>query len=338
MLCCAVMACKKTNVDFSFSPTHPRAGETVSFSNLSSSGEEWSWTFGDGATNTLKSPTHAYRQPGTYKVTLMVDKKTSLTATQEITVYDTIPTFACDESEFVIFQDYTFKAVVYNPYNYDVTYQWALPINTPYAIITDTAMNKSTLHLYFIQPMEAAPIELRIVLNGKETLAKKSFAVSDKKTHSVLMRTPDNDWRQRIFGDRAEMAKVITAEDTVAQRLLKDEQDTLQVYNDKKFTIESLTPSFPGIKGFHIASRKIYYRADGLWVANLDGSYPVQIDTLACEAMTLDTKDNRIYWANKKGVWYMPFVGSDNNRFVTVPTLLNQKTDVSKIAADGSLN
>lgn len=333
MLCCAVMACKKTNVDFSFSPTHPRAGETVNFSNLSSSGEEWSWTFGDGATNTLKSPTHAYRQPGTYKVTLMVDKKSSLTATQEITVYDTIPTFACDESEFVIFQDYTFKAVVYNPYNYDVTYQWALPINTRYAVITDTAMNKSTLHLYFIQPMEAAPIELRIVLNGKETIAKKSFAVSDKKTHSVLLRTPEGDFRQRIFGDRAEMAKVI-AKDT----LLDHEQDTAQMYNGRGFRLDSLAGVYSGMKGFHIASRKIYYRADGLWVANLDGSYPVQIDTLACEAMTLDTHDNRIYWATNKGVFYMPFVGSDNNRFVTVPTLLNQKTDVSKIAADSSLN
>ena len=54
--------------------------------------------------------------------------------------------------------------------------------------------------------------------------------------------------------------------------------------------------------------------------------------------MVLDTYDNRIYWATNKGVFYMPFVGSDNNRFVTVPTLLNQKTDVSKIAADSSLN
>ena len=50
--------------------------------------------------------------------------------------------------------------------------------------------------------------------------------------------------------------------------------------------------------------------------------------------MTLDAKDSRIYWVNEEGVWYMPFVGSDNNKFVTTPTLLNSLTDVIKLAAD----
>lgn len=337
MICCAVIACKKNNVDFSFSPTSPRAGESVSFSNLSESGEEWSWSFGDGATSTLKSPTHAYKQPGTYRVTLQVDKKSSWSATKEITIHDTIPTFSCEDTEFTIYKDYTFNAVVYNPYNYDVTYQWALPINTPYAVITDTAMNKSSLHLYFIQPMEAAPIELRIVLNGKETIAKKTFTVSDRKTNSVLLRTDEGDFRQRIFGERAEMALPVSSSDTTAKRLLDKEQDTVQTYNGRKFRLDSLAGVYAGMKGFHIASRKIYYRAAGLWVVNIDGSYCVQIDTAACEAMTLDTQDNRIYWANQKGVWYMPFVGTDNNRFVTVPVQLNTMQKVEKITADNTI-
>ena len=91
---------------------------------------------------------------------------------------------------------------------------------------------------------------------------------------------------------------------------------------------------FPDLKGFHIYSRKIYYRADGLWVASIDGANPVQIDSLDCTAMTLDAKDSRIYWANANGVWYMPFVGSDNNRFVSIPTQLNDLCPVSKLAAD----
>ena len=53
--------------------------------------------------------------------------------------------------------------------------------------------------------------------------------------------------------------------------------------------------------------------------------------------MTLDTKDNRIYWANSEGVWYMTFVGSDNNKFVTTPTQLNTMTDITKLATDGEL-
>ena len=88
------------------------------------------------------------------------------------------------------------------------------------------------------------------------------------------------------------------------------------------------------MKGFHIANRKIYYRANGLWVANIDGANQVQIDSANCTAMTLDTKDSRIYWANENGVWYLPFIGSDNNKYVTTPAQLNTLTNVTKLAAD----
>ena len=335
MLCLALMACKHVNVDFTYSPSAPRAGETVSFMNMSSSGEEWNWSFGSGATSTLKSPTYVYKQPGTYRVILEVDGKSSRSATKEITIYDTIPTFSCEATEFSIYTDYTFQAVVYNPYNYDVDYLWYLPTDPtalipPYCEITDTTMEKSTLHLYFTRPINDAPIGLRVILNGDTTFIEKRYEVSNRTTNSVLLRTDVCDYRQRIFGDKAEPAHQLAERDT----LLKIEQDTIQRYNNNIFTIENLSPIFPGIKGFHIASRKIYYRADGLWVACLDGAYPVQIDDAECFAMTLDTKDNRIYWANAQGVWYMPFVGADNNRFVTVPVLLNNMTNITKIAAD----
>ena len=112
----------------------------------------------------------------------------------------------------------------------------------------------------------------------------------------------------------------------------------MQVYNGYTFTLSELKAVFPELEGFKIANRKVYYRADGLWVSNIDGSYPVQIDPLPCAAMTLETQyNNRIYWANENGVWYMPFVGSDNNKFVTTPVQLNGYTDVTKLAADGEL-
>lgn len=335
MLCLTLMACKHVNVDFTYSPSAPRAGETVQFTNLSSSGEDWNWSFGSGATSTLKSPAYIYKQPGTYRVVLQVDGKASRSATKEITIYDTIPTFSCEATEFSVYTDYTFQAVVYNPYNYDVDYLWYLPTDPtafvpPYCEITDTTMKKSTLHLYFTRPMTSAPLGLRVILNGDTTYIEKKYEVSDLITNSVLMRTEIYDYRQRIFGDKAEPAKQLIARDT----LLNREQDTVQRYNNYVFTIDNLTPIFPGIKGFHIASRKIYYRADGLWVAYPDGAYQVQIDTAECYAMTLDTKDNRIYWVNAQGVWYMPFVGADNNRFVTVPVRLNEMNNVVKIAAD----
>lgn len=332
MICLAVMACKHKSVDFSYSPESPRAGQTVAFTNLSSSGEDWSWTFGDGAMSTLKSPTHTYKQPGTYSVMLKVDKKNKWTATKQITVYDTIPTFECTDTNLVVYKDYTFKAVVYNPYNYEVKYEWYLPGETEYAVVTDTTMKKSALHLYFVQPMAEAPVGLKVTLNGVTTVIEQTFEVSDRATNSVVIRTVQCDYRQRIFGSKAEQPIALAERDST---VMKTEQDTVQTYNGYEFTLAELATVFPAIEGFHIASRKLYFRGNGLWVANIDGSNIVQIDDAPCSAMTLDTKDSRIYWANAQGVWYMPFIGSDNNKFVTVPEQLNSLSDVTKIAADG---
>ena len=320
-----LIACKKNEVDFSYSPTEPRAGQAVQFTNLSSSGEDWSWAFGDGATSTLKSPTHTYKKPGTYRVVLKVDDKNYWTETKEVTVYDTIPTFVSEDSVFYIYQDYTFTANVYNPYNYELSYLWTLQ---------DTVIaDESAITCCFTQPNDSAQIALRVIQNGDTTVITKRFYVEDKATNSLLLRTAEGDYRQRIFGDRAEEPKI----DAGAASLLDSEQDTVQVYNGKTFRLSELQTIFPELQGFHIAYRKIYYRADGLWVANIDGANPVQIDATDCVAMTLDMTDSRIYWANEKGVWYLPFIGSDNNKFVTVPTPLNSMNQVTKLAADGEL-
>ncbi len=331
-LCCALMACKKNTIDFNYSPSAPRAGQTVAFSNLSSSGEEWEWSFGDGISSELKSPTHTYKRPGTYQVILKVDKKKAWTATKEITVYDTVPTFVASDTAFAIYNDYTFTANIYNPYNYEVQYEWSFPLETPYVVSTDASMTGSSLHCYFTKAMDEAPVCLTITMAGVPTVIKKTFKVQNQQTNSLLLRTSVNDYRQRIFGTRAEAMEAIPTDP-----ILELAQDTMQEYFDSIVCLSKIKDYFPGIEGFHIASRKIYYRANGLWVANIDGSYPVQIDETPCSAMTLDTKDSRIYWANAQGVWYMPFVGSANNKFVTEPALLNDLSDVTKLAPDYEL-
>lgn len=333
-ICCVIVACKKVTVDFSISPEKPKAGESVKFTNLSSSGEEWEWTFGDGSTSTLKTPTHTYKRPGTYRVSLMVDNKKSLRETKEVTVYDTVPTFVSEDSVFYIYQDYTFTACVYNPYNYEVDYLW----NVANTDMIDTVLfemdgdewdiTNSTLHLYFVRATEVR-LGLRVKMNGETTYTDKTFRVHDRATNSVYMRTPLEDYRQRIFGERAEGPK-----HTSVSSYLDAAQDTVQIYNGYEFRLSELQKTFPELEGFRIANRKIYYRAHGLWVAHIDGANPVQIDPEPCAALTLDTYDNRIYWANSNGVWYMPFVGSDNNKFVTTPTRLNGLKNVQKLAAD----
>ena len=325
------MACNKIEVDFSYSPTEPRAGQAVTFSNLSNGGEDWAWNFGDGGTSTTKSPVYTYKNPGTYVVTLKVDGKSSLTRTQEITVYDTIPTFVASDTVFSIFRDYTFTANVYNPYSYTVTYEWVLPLNTPYATVTSSSMNGASLTLYFTRAMTEAPIWLNVIMNGDTTHIEKTFSVADRQTNSVLFRNAQGDYRQRIFGQRAEQAYP----DQSASPLLDAVQDTAQTYNGKDFRLSELQTIFPELRGFRIANRKIYYRTtNGLWVALLDGTCPVQIETADCSAMMVDLVDNRLYWAVANEVRYMPLIGSDNNQFVTEPKAINTLEGVTKIAVD----
>ena len=82
-----------------FSFDHPERSilDDVKFADKSSDPDgkvvAWSWNFGDGATSTLKDPTHQYSQKGTYTVVLTVTDNDHLTGTKpdSITVVNTPP-------------------------------------------------------------------------------------------------------------------------------------------------------------------------------------------------------------------------------------------------------
>jgi PKD repeat protein len=61
---------------FTFEPKHQRAGRPVSFSALGTVSAQpvmtYLWEFGDGTTGSGQSPTHVYRRPGRYTVTLVM--------------------------------------------------------------------------------------------------------------------------------------------------------------------------------------------------------------------------------------------------------------------------
>jgi PKD repeat protein len=58
-------------VNFTVTPTSGNAPLTVTFNNTTTGQVQgWSWSFGDGATSTQKSPTHSYTKAGSYKPTL----------------------------------------------------------------------------------------------------------------------------------------------------------------------------------------------------------------------------------------------------------------------------
>ena len=132
LLCtmCALiaMSCKRVSVDFTYSPAQPRAGQVVSFTNKSSAGEKWAWSFGDNSTSVSKNPNKVYKKPGEYLVTLMVDSAKYNTASHTITVYDTVPTFVASTESIFHCQDVTFTANIYNPFNYPLSYQWHISV------------------------------------------------------------------------------------------------------------------------------------------------------------------------------------------------------------------
>ncbi len=76
--------------DFSWSPSSPEVGETVSFSDESTdsdgSVESWSWDFGDGNTSSQQNPSHSYSSSGDYSVMLTVTDDDGATDSQSYTV------------------------------------------------------------------------------------------------------------------------------------------------------------------------------------------------------------------------------------------------------------
>ncbi len=60
---------------FASSPAAPKAGQAVTFADLSSDDTgvvAWAWSFGDGGTSSQQNPSHTYAQAGVYEVELTV--------------------------------------------------------------------------------------------------------------------------------------------------------------------------------------------------------------------------------------------------------------------------
>ncbi len=82
---------------FTFSPTKPVVGQTVTFDASASADPDgtiisYAWTFGDGTTGTGKMTTHAYNVSGNFSVTLAVTDNSGLGATTSQIVPVTQPT------------------------------------------------------------------------------------------------------------------------------------------------------------------------------------------------------------------------------------------------------
>lgn len=339
VLVALITGCKKITVDFTYSPTNPKAGETVTFTNISSAGEKWGWSFGDNSTSLTKSPKKIYKKPGKYIVTLMVDSAKNQTRSKEIIVYDTIPTYTCSTDSILHYQDITFTSNIYNPFSYKLSYKWDLPENCTLVHGDSTSRN---IVVYFTEEGEYT-IKLYIDQNNKIHEITKKWRVHNTKAPAIVMRKSDKTVvRQRLIGDRIEQVSKATADDVNYIYLTND---TIIHFNEKTFYASEMSTLVPGFAGMTINHMQIDAMAqkwyittsEGLFVANFDGSNIESIDPTATGAIHVDASRNRLYWASNTGVYAMALIKSKNNKFTTSPIEYNNLGNIDLITVNNKL-
>ncbi len=196
--------------DFSFAPEIPKAGQTVTFTNLTTGDddwtvESWSWNFGDDSKSTAKSPKHIYKDAGKYSITLMVDSNKNLTKTLDITVYDSIPTIYVNTDSVIYYKKSTFSVLVYNPSSLDITYEWTFSSNAQ-GDLTNGKSTESEVEVFFNKPDIEEYVSLHIVMEDElDTTIVDTFYIHDLKAKSLLMAQRNgNILRQRIYDNGLE--------------------------------------------------------------------------------------------------------------------------------------
>lgn len=249
LLTLCVCSCNNKEVNFSYSPSSPRAGQKVVFSNLTKEGESWVWEFGDGSQSSLKSPTKTYKKPGIYVVTLTADSSKHRRCAKEITILDTVPTFSVSTDSVVYREEITLQALVYNPYNKSLSYQWNLPecIN-----ITKGSTSEANIQLYFTQPDTTVSIELLVTLDGKEYPISQSVYIYDGEASSLLMASENGIYRQRVFSNGTEAPTLLSISEDKTQ-----DAGELLVDGDFLYILQATSASESAIYRFDLQNKNI---------------------------------------------------------------------------------
>lgn len=197
LLCAVLCACNNDDVDFSYTPSAPHAGQRIVFSNLTAEGEDWAWDFGDGSESESKNPTKIYKDPGTYTVTLNVDNKKWLTVSKTVTVLDTVPSLSQSTDSVCYYQSVELSADYYNPYSEDVSYKWLLP---EHAVLQSGETDSETISIYFTEYNIDATVELHLTIGEQTDTLQSTFRVHDTPATSLLLSTKEgNLYRQRLY-------------------------------------------------------------------------------------------------------------------------------------------
>lgn len=222
--------------DFSYSPTSPRCGQVVTFTNTTTgdddwTAESWNWDFGDDGTSTIKSPTHTFRKAGVYTVSLMVDSSKNKTKELDVIVYDSIPTIIANVDSVKFYQNVTFSALIYNPFGYDITYEWSFSSNAV-GNLTNKKSTGSTVEVFYNKRNLQEEVTLKATVGTTVYHDTLSFYVHDYKAKSLLMAKKDGEiLRKRIFINGMEEATKLPVNSGKHPFNLITVQDNLYIFD-----------------------------------------------------------------------------------------------------------
>jgi len=309
LLAICTYSCKEVTVDFSYAPENPKAGDTITFTNLTSGGEDYTWYFGDNSTSSYKNPTHIYKQVGTYTVTLR-ESKSKKSITHTVTVLDSIPGFTANTDSVYLFIPITFSSTVWNPYSHAVSYQWTLSENCS---LQSGSLTGATISVYFTKVGEET-ISLQTTKDGITTTATRTFTIHNTPAPCLLIETPNGkQYSQRFFDPLWEVCRPLDYKE--GEIILAAAQERVQQVSDS-------------------VENKIYYATNsGLKVKNANGQNVVSITTDTIRTMILSNRMNKLFFATSNAVYMMPLIHTENNQFQTTPKCIDNM-EVKKLAVD----
>lgn len=301
--------CRQVTVDYTFSPLNPMAGETVSFSNLSTGGEDYEWNFGDNVTSEDKNPSHVFRRMGTYLVTLK-EKKSGRTCNKTVHVASALPTFTASSDSICMFDEVKLQAAVWNPYKHEVQCLWTLDESV---LVLQNTTSDTELTVCFTEAGEGVSVRLQVTMDGEVYTTDSTLRVHNKQAPALLIRDAEGDFCQRLYGARTEKLKPLGSE---KGRQMLDEAVMTKTVTD---TLE----------------RKTYFSdGTGLFVANTNGTDTTLISSGAPLALTMSYPQSRLFYASGDGVYCLPLVRNRNNRIDGEPLKLNDLQQVTAIVID----
>lgn len=233
-------SCGDKEVDFTYMPKEPRAGQTIVFTNTTSEGEEWSWNFGDGTTSSSKNPSKIFKKPGQYVVVLKVDDKNSRTCTQTINVHDTVPAIGVSDSIVGYYKRITLSADIYNPYGQTLSYRWELPSDVR---LLSGDLESRNIDVCFTRANADIKVSCRLTQGTTEWALDTTLHIEDTPAPALLYATDKQLFRQRIyeFGLEQPTALSVAAKHTTAPSALAVNGDKLYIFNADRTTAGTLS-------------------------------------------------------------------------------------------------